>query len=688
MTAFNRYVTSKGTGIICRSTDRQHFRVNPQVEAMFTGPVDGCSPFEERFQNQSLGVVSELSWYIDGVMIPTPGSGANPLLKFENPTHNAVRNHTVTLIAGNTWCDQSISKSFAVYPKPNATFNVDKYSGCQPLEVTFSNTSNTTRPTPNPIGVDPLGRDSIRYIFYYGDGGADTLYTATPSPPLQHSFRNSLGQNLPVRPEMSVRNIWGCTNKFDVGLTVFPYVKADFILEDSIGCSPLRVGIRNASQGYTTYQYSFGDGHTLTGSRTSGILTTHTYVNPSQYQDATYNLTLRVEAGDTGCDDVISKPVEVLARPVADFQPGSPYPGDFPHPVTAPGIILQNRVANDAQIHLNYLWTWTEQGSTNINIITTATHPSPFIISYWGLFDITMRVTPPNQLCTDSRKITIHIVPPPAKANFSEVPPDCMPYEVHFNNNSQYATAFRWDFGDGHSSTLENPTHVYAVAGTYNVTLIVTGDNITPDHFSREIVVHPSPIAAFEVFPNFLWVGQPLRAYNYTSKPIPKDGHTYDVWYRWNWGDGSPIDTEETPTHMYLKAGSYPITLTAGTYTDPVCESSMTREDAVDLENAGDIILPNIFKPYPWGEPSPDIQDRGYKNNLFYPPVISPVRKYHFVIYSRTGQLLFETTNPRHGWNGYFKGRICEEGVYTFKIEGVYETGQSFYKMGDVTLLR
>ena len=98
--------------------------------------------------------------------------------------------------------------------------------------------------------------------------------------------------------------------------------------------------------------------------------------------------------------------------------------------------------------------------------------------------------------------------------------------------------------------------------------------------------------------------------------------------------------------------------------------------------------MPNVFKPSPTGERSPDILENGYKNDLFYPPALSPVREYRFRIFHRWGQLLFETTDPNEGWNGYFRGQICSEGVYIYRIEGVFETGQSFMKLGNVTLLR
>lgn len=49
------------------------------------------------------------------------------------------------------------------------------------------------------------------------------------------------------------------------------------------------------------------------------------------------------------------------------------------------------------------------------------------------------------------------------------------PASVTFNNNSWNATSYQWDFGDGNNSTLANPTHIYLLPGTYNVTLIATG---------------------------------------------------------------------------------------------------------------------------------------------------------------------------------------------------------------------
>ena len=691
MTAFNEY-TSQVTDkkYTCRSSYNQTITVNPQVIADFTSDVEGCSPMNARFQSQSLGAVSYFSWDWDDPddpMYPVPGSGPSPTHIYVNPSHNTEKTYNVKLTVGNIHCSDSITKQFRLFPQPRASFDFGMDAngkltnmGCQPLETVFINTSNN--------GVNSNNTRTL-YIWDYNDGVTEST---TNDGRHTHKFTNVLGNNLVLKPILKAvstwegsTDIWECTNNMSQLVTVYPYVKADIVLEDSVNCSPYYIRLRNASQGYDSGLFDFGDGQTLAISRTSGTQFTHLYINPSMSIDATYYLSLKVVAG-TGCESEIMKKVTALAKPVADFRPGSPYPADYLFP--APPIILDNLIPLPDRDRLTYLWSYSEQGSNYMNNFSKNINPSPLdMLRDWGTYNITQRVTAPNDICSDSKTITINIVPPQAYANFEDVPPNCMPYAVTFENTSRYAKAYKWEFGDGYTSSLENPTHVYTDAGVYMVKLTVHGDNLFPSTIEKKVVVHPLPQADFKVAPTFLWVGQPLRAENYTSHEY-SNRQPYNVWYRWDWGDNTPKDTIESPSHMYLKAGDYTITLTVGTYTDPQCIAVKTIPNAVELQNAGDIILPNVFKPRPEGEPSDVIPDRGYKNYLFYPPVASPVIKYRFMVFSRVGQLLYETTDQNRGWTGYFRGRLCDEGVYIYQIEGVFETGQSFNRVGDILLLR
>jgi PKD repeat protein len=676
MSAIKEYKTD----LICSSSYHLYINVNPQVLADFTGDSIMCSPATARFQSQSLGAVSYHEWDF-GDYSPVE-TDRNPSHRYENNiTHDEEKHYRVKLKAGNSFgCSDTISRLFILYPQPVASFKVDQVVGCQPLEVTFTNTSNLNSAYPNP--------PNTLYIFDYRDGYADSLYTTADT---THRFINTLGVNSLVHPTMTAINAWGCTNTTPPQtITILPYVKANFNMADTVGCAPLSITFLNGSAGFEDYMYTFGDGDIKSGNKSDPRDYAHSFKNESMYRDTTYYVTLTVTSG-YNCTDAITKEITVYGTPIARFRPGSPYPSDFQYP--APNIQLDNLIPYPDRDKLSYLWSWTEQYSGYVNNFETAANPGPLRIPDWGYFDITQQVVNVDKTtsvvkCSDSQTLTIRIVPPAVIAYFDEVLPDCMPYDVQFFNGSKYAIAYRWDFGDGtYNTNVENPKHTYTEAGTYTVRLTAIGEALDQAIFERNVVVHPRPQPSFIVTPTFLWVGQPLRASNYTPKTT-SNGALIDMWYEWDWGDNSPKDTSEDPSHIYLKAGNYSITLTVGTNTDPQCIAKITKSDAVELENSGDIVLPNVFKPRPSGEPPSTIPTQGYKNDLFYPPAMSPVRKYSFMIFTRWGQKIFETNDPTEGWNGYFRGRLCDEDVYQYKIEGVFETGQSFMRMGNVALLR
>ena len=675
MTAFNTYPSEvvSGKQITCRTTTSQNIYVNPEVKADFSLPVAGCSPLPVRFQNQSFGAVSYLDWNF--------GDGTNSIE--QNPTHtyphivgSQIETYTITLTAGNTFgCKDVISKSFRLNPQPVATFEVDNSQGCQPMTVTFFNTSNTSAGSPNPT-------DNMTYLYDFNDAWA--------SPPIfddrdvEHVFTNTLGRELSIKPTLTVINGWGCTNTSDPRqITIFPYVGAHFEMEDSIGCSPLKIRFRNGAQGYDEFVYIFGDGNMTDGDRTSNPLHTHTFVNPSMYRDTVYFVTLKVTAG-SGCTADTTRKVTILASPVADFVPPAPYPAAYPYP--SPPLLMENRIRLPDRRKLDYQWSWADQGGY-LRTFSRNESPGPPPISTWGVFDIMQHVTAPNGKCSDSIMRTITITPPPPRADFEEVPPGCMPYTVKFENTSRYAVSYKWDFGDRMTDNSESPEHTYGGPGEYTVVLTAIGYDMSVSTFSRTVTVYPMPQANFQISHNFLYAGQALRVNNYTSHTY-STGKEYEVWYKWDWGDKSPNDTIYQPSHMYYTPGKYYITLTTGTYTNPQCISTLTNPDPVELQKFGDVLLPNVFKPSPDGEPDNVIPNGGYRNNLFYPPVISSVSKYLFVVYNRWGQKLFETTDFTRGWNGYFNGNLCPEGIYYYRIEGTFENGQSFSKIGDITLIR
>lgn len=114
-------------------------------------------------------------------------------------------------------------------------------------------------------------------------------------------------------------------------------------------------------------------------------------------------------------------------------------------------------------------------------------------------------------------------------------------------------TAWAWDFGDGATSSLQNPTHAYAAAGTKNVKLTATAGSTSSSVTESVQVAASSLNASFAFFPSNPLVGQSI-SFNDTSKGGPT------AW-SWTFGDGA-ASTQQNPTHAYAAAGAWSVKLT------------------------------------------------------------------------------------------------------------------------------
>ncbi|MDX1902538.1 MAG: PKD domain-containing protein [Thermonemataceae bacterium] len=139
----------------------------------------------------------------------------------------------------------------------------------------------------------------------------------------------------------------------------------------------------------------------------------------------------------------------------------------------------------------------------------------------------------------------------------------CVGTPITFANTSvgsdAYVSSWLWDFGDGNSSTLKTPTHTYASAGTYNVTLTVNNLNTCNNSITKTIVASAGVTANFQDIP-LACVGQSITFNNlstYTNLPFDEATGFY-----WNFGDGT-YSPYQNPSKTYNTAGIYTITLTA-----------------------------------------------------------------------------------------------------------------------------
>ncbi len=151
------------------------------------------------------------------------------------------------------------------------------------------------------------------------------------------------------------------------------------------------------------------------------------------------------------------------------------------------------------------------------------------------------------------------------------------PLTESFTGSATGGTApytYSWNFGDGTSSTTQNPSHTYGTAGTYTATLTVTDS------------ASPANTATSQVATTVSAVGNPLAAgasATPTSGQVPLSvaftgtgtGGTPAYNYSWNFGDGTS-STTQNPSHTYGTAGTYTATLTVTDSASPVNTASST----------------------------------------------------------------------------------------------------------------
>jgi len=125
---------------------------------------------------------------------------------------------------------------------------------------------------------------------------------------------------------------------------------------------------------------------------------------------------------------------------------------------------------------------------------------------------------------------------------------------------------WNWNFGDGNSSVLQNPTHQYASASNYNVTLTVTSDLGCTNSITQSVTTNEPPVAAFSA-----QVGCANNSVAFTDQSTIGSGNI--VGWNWNFGDGNS-SLLQNPTHQYASASNYNVTLTIT--SDLGCTNSIT----------------------------------------------------------------------------------------------------------------
>ena len=497
---------SKATG------KNQYVRISSGVKAGFIDTADArCQvPVQVRFINQSAGPGTlSYNWNF--------GDGSSSTA--QNPVHLYTTNgiYTATLVTTSSAGCRDTTHN----PNPFAIGNIK--AGFNSPDSVCTNESfivvNSSIPSPLLVRWD------------FGDGTRSTLQAP------------SISYGTPGVYTISLVDIFqNCVDSTVRPIRVLPRPTATFSTLDTISCKvPFTVSFTTNAAPGTNFRWDFGD-----GSAGNGFSPVHTY---SSFGLFTVRL---VVTATNGCTDTVIRSAYIRVQPPQITISGLPAKGCLPLTITPTATV---QVADNIK---SYYWDFGDGTSS------TLAAPSR-IYTAEGKYTVKLFITTVGG-CADSA-ILVDAVQANTKplANFTATPRDvCKSVPVRFSNVSTPAgNQWKWDFGDGGTSALANPAHLYGDTGYYKIMLVVW--NFTcPDTLVIDSFVHVDPpVARFNV------ISDCADKYGRTFKDLSIGAQTW----RWTFGDGS-TSTSPSPFHRYAAKGAYRVKLVV---THDGCSDSIFR---------------------------------------------------------------------------------------------------------------
>ena len=516
-------------------------------------------------------------------------------------------------------CIDSDTTYVTIEPIPVPDFTITPTNGCSPLDVVITN--NT------------LDNAGTTYNWNYGNGTISSGYI-----PNNQTYTSGVSDTS-YTVSLVVASINGCIDSLSQLVTVYSLPNANYTVLDDTVCSNEAMLFANNSTNATNYLWDFGDGSTSTT-----ISPTHTFSGIGSFDVSLVAFTAN------GCTDTVIQTIFIDSIPVAGFtntvecfgnptlftntSTGNPtgYSWDFgdgspldnaanpQHTYSASGSYLVSLTVTNAlncsanvvqlvQVNdvpvADFTWTQTCQGE-NMNFtdqslnspitwdwnfgdgnVANTQHPS-HTYADTGSYQVELIVSGGSG-CLDTITGTVYVDSIP-QADFSFVEA-CTGDSLFFTNNSQInPDNFIWNFGDGNTTNTFDASHNYATAGQYNVSLTATYSwSGCSNTISQIVESYPRTTPTFTA--NTPCLGE-------LTNFIDQTGGSPDQW-QWNFGDGSPLETVQNPTHLYNAQGFYDITLitensygcsdtlvqqieiyglpTADFTYSPVCEGAVTQ---------------------------------------------------------------------------------------------------------------
>src|ERR1035438_5918491 len=290
---------------------------------------------------------------------------------------------------------------------------------------------------------------------------------------------------------------------------------------------------QNGGAPIVTWSWNFGD----PGSGSS---------NTSGQQNPVHNFTTfgtdtvkLMVTNSVGCHDTIQKILTIDRAPTAAFTADTACMGNVTQ-------FTDQSVANVGSI-TSWLWNFGDptSGPNNASTLQDPTH----IFTNVGTFTVTLEVTNTNT-CIDDTSMQILVNPKPTaffsvgNGNSSA----CVHDSIQFHDLSlapgSTIIGWHWEFGDGFTSTVQNPYHTYASASTYNVTEAVTNLSGCMDSITIPVTCRPTPVAAFS-YTNFFC---PAGQVNFQDMSTGVGAAIVSHFWTFEPGQNS---TQVNPTHVF-----------------------------------------------------------------------------------------------------------------------------------------
>ncbi|MDQ3051524.1 MAG: PKD domain-containing protein [Bacteroidota bacterium] len=432
--------------------------------------------------------------------------GDGNISTLQNPIHNYTSSgsYTVNLtVTSSNGCENSTTQNIGINPVPEALFTF--LAGCLNDSTLFTDQSTISTGSINSWNWD------------FGDATNDS----TQHP--QHLFLSSGIFNV----TLTVVTDSGCVASFTDSVTISPLPIADFSYSgtctDSTFFTDASSLIGNA---ITSWSWNFGDG------------TTSTIQNPvHQYALSGNYITTLIVYSATGCSDTISKNVNINPQPVATFTSGGSCLSELLS-FTDNSSITSGSITS---------WNW-DFGDGGFSNIQNPVHQYAVAGTYPVLLTIVS-----DSGCTAFISQNIFVAAQPAVGfSFTGNCEGTVTFTDSSFVNGDVITNWNWSFGDGATSLLQHPVHLYSTSGNYTVTLIITSASGCMDSLSQNMTINPVPVSDFSASINCTLV-------NFTDNSSISTGSITS--WTWDFGDMNTSQVQH-PAHQYTNGGVYLVTLT------------------------------------------------------------------------------------------------------------------------------